>query len=326
MFLQVLVIDELSIPCGDMQKIEDGEIKATLTWLAQNTAMTLASLSSTSILDRNSREVAGVSQTVLDELTMETKFEAVNLNHIMRSSQNIAEATSPESVNLTRPDSYQIKTAISPGSSSTVSGTRPKAMIYKFSKLYKTPEDVDYSKLSEFVSKHLATLPPSIKVVVICDMVISARQLSNQLRQMNTPVTCYHGGVELFSYADGTPDYREDYGWWMFGWWVAHVTLVSALGSNPSFFLFWGTFIQLGGLLGQGLGLGLGPGLDHISFLFLRLHFMNTLRLTPASSRLATSCISQSPAASPPASTSSATCEQYFNLCNECLDNKDYLE
>ena len=28
----------------------------------------------------------------------------------------------------------------------------------------------------------------------------------------------------------------------------------------PSFFfLFWGTFIQLGGLLGQGLGLGLGP-------------------------------------------------------------------
>ena len=25
-----------------------------------------------------------------------------------------------------------------------------------------------------------------------------------------------------------------------------HVILVSALGPNPSFFLFWGTFIQLG--------------------------------------------------------------------------------
>ena len=36
--------------------------------------------------------------------------------------------------------------------------------------------------------------------------------------------------------------------------------LVSALGQNPSFFLFWGTFIQLGG---QGPGLGLGPGLDN---------------------------------------------------------------
>ena len=44
---------------------------------------------------------------------------------------------------------------------------------------------------------------------------------------------------------------------------VGHVILVSALGQNPSFFLFWGTFIQLGGLLGQGPGLGLGPGLDN---------------------------------------------------------------
>ena len=40
--------------------------------------------------------------------------------------------------------------------------------------------------------------------------------------------------------------------------------LVSALGPNPSLFsLFLGTFIQLGGLLGQGLGLG--PGLDNIA-------------------------------------------------------------
>ena len=37
---------------------------------------------------------------------------------------------------------------------------------------------------------------------------------------------------------------------------------MSALGPNPSFFLFWGTFIQHGGLLGQGPGLGLGLGLD----------------------------------------------------------------
>ena len=41
------------------------------------------------------------------------------------------------------------------------------------------------------------------------------------------------------------------------------VILVSALGPNPSFFLFLGTFIQLGGLFGPGQGLGLGPGLDN---------------------------------------------------------------
>ena len=33
--------------------------------------------------------------------------------------------------------------------------------------------------------------------------------------------------------------------------------------SKSFLFPFWGTFIQLGVLLGQGLGLGLGPGLDN---------------------------------------------------------------
>ena len=59
---------------------------------------------------------------------------------------------------------------------------------------------------------------------------------------------------------------------------VAHVILVSAQvllvltlglwtqGPNPSFFLFGGTFIQLGSLLGQGLELRLGLGLDNSDF------------------------------------------------------------
>ena len=42
------------------------------------------------------------------------------------------------------------------------------------------------------------------------------------------------------------------------------VILVSAQGPNPYFFNFWGTFIQLGGLLGQGLELG--PGLVNCTF------------------------------------------------------------
>ena len=39
---------------------------------------------------------------------------------------------------------------------------------------------------------------------------------------------------------------------------------VSPRSKSFFFFFFWGTFIRLGGLLGQGLGLGLGPGLDNI--------------------------------------------------------------
>ena len=101
-------------------------------------------------------------------------------------------------------DNYQIQSAISPGCSSTVPGTRPKAMIYKFC-------DLDHNKLARFVSQHLKTLPTSgIKVAVLCDREISARQLSSVLRSNNSQVTCYDGGVERFIYGEGTPEYRED--------------------------------------------------------------------------------------------------------------------
>ena len=67
----------------------------------------------------------------------------------------------------------------------------------------------------------------------------------------------------LALFDQSTPSCLKVIGWGV-GWGVvAHVILVSALGPNPSFFLFRGTFIQLGGLLGQGPGLGLGPGLDN---------------------------------------------------------------
>ena len=59
-----------------------------------------------------------------------------------------------------------------------------------------------------------------------------------------------------------TPSCLKVVGGWC-GVVVAHVILVSAQGPNPSLFFFGGTFIQFGGLFGQGLGLGLGPGLDN---------------------------------------------------------------
>ena len=68
----------------------------------------------------------------------------------------------------------------------------------------------------------------------------------------------------LALFDQSTPSWIKVIGWCGGGGGVvAHVILVSAHGPNPSFFLFWGTFIQLGGLLGQGPGLRLGPGLDN---------------------------------------------------------------
>ena len=49
------------------------------------------------------------------------------------------------------------------------------------------------------------------------------------------------------------------------GWWAGGPCDFSVSPRSKSFFFsfFGGTFIRLGGLLGQGLGLGLGPGLDN---------------------------------------------------------------
>ena len=109
-----MIIDELSISYDDLVKMKAGqttETEETLTWLADNTAMTLAALSSTSLLDRATYDAA-VSETELDAMITRTGFEAVTLKHIMRSSKNIASATSLDSFNQTWPGSFLQNTAV----------------------------------------------------------------------------------------------------------------------------------------------------------------------------------------------------------------------
>ena len=106
----MLVIDELSISDDDKKKIDRGEtseIEETLTWLADNTAMTLAALSSTALLDNYARN-SDLSQTGLDKMIKRAAgYKAVTLPNIMRSSANIAKAASPESFNKIIPNSIR---------------------------------------------------------------------------------------------------------------------------------------------------------------------------------------------------------------------------
>ena len=165
----MLIIDELGLSDNDMKRMKAGqttELEETLAWLSANTAMTLAALSSSSLLDRVSGYGA-VSQTAFNEMITRTGFNAVRLSNIMRSSQNIAAAISTVNVILTQDNFFKIKETISPGSSSTVPGTRPNAMVYNYIVF------VDHSKLAGLVSQHLSTLPSGIKVAVLCDHDIS---------------------------------------------------------------------------------------------------------------------------------------------------------
>ena len=69
----------------------------------------------------------------------------------------------------------------------------------------------------------------------------------------------------------------KSYWWGGWGGVVAHAIIVSAQGPNPSFFFFWGTFIQLGSLLGQGLG----PGLDKRKKIFTKEKKSSTILPVP---------------------------------------------
>ena len=192
-FPKVVIIDELSINEDNRSRIMSGvtsELEETLAWLADNTAMTLAALSSTSLLDRHTDAVSEtVSDKELDEMIKRTGFiESVQLKFIMRSSQNIAAATSPASVNQALyTGRYMIQETISSGASSTVPGTRPRAWVYKYT------ADVDYTKLAGFVTQHLRTVDTErLKCVVLTGWDISARMLCSK---MNTPVSLYDGSV-----------------------------------------------------------------------------------------------------------------------------------
>ena len=85
-FTQVVIIDELSITKADMRKMEadkTSELEETLTWLECNTAMTLAALSTTSLLDKDANS-EGLSQIALNKMVMRTGFVAVReaLKHL----------------------------------------------------------------------------------------------------------------------------------------------------------------------------------------------------------------------------------------------------
>ena len=218
-------MDELSLNDDDIGKMKAGEIselEETLTWFRENTTMTLAAMSSTSLLDRHNSNSdsddpslikPNTSQEALDEMIATTGFAAVRLEHIMRSSQNIAAATSPTSVSeaLSSAFKFNIPETILPGVSSTVPGTRPKAWIYKYNDEVDTANNNFYKRVAGFVTKYLRSVDTErLKCVVLTDKRTSARRLSDQLRMGNMLVSCFDGGVEIFDHNYGTPKYRDD--------------------------------------------------------------------------------------------------------------------
>ena len=143
----MLIIDELAFTREDIVKMSKGktsELEETLTWIRSNTSLSIVALSSSSLLDGKYYDHP-LSKFDLSNKAEKWGYHCLTLSNVMRSSQNIARATNIEAVMSLSMTGGKIEELVTSGSSSTVPGTRPKAMIYKY-----TSGSVDYRKLLQY--------------------------------------------------------------------------------------------------------------------------------------------------------------------------------
>ena len=134
------MIDELYLTAGDLKMIQSGETPGaveTLGRLRRRFRAVWVVTSSTCLLDVFSDDNDNLD---LGPVMTGAGYHTIVLPNIMRTSRNIAEATSPGSYNsYYAANVYEVRSSIDAGSASTVAGTRPTAILYK-----KRYDDSDY--------------------------------------------------------------------------------------------------------------------------------------------------------------------------------------
>ena len=141
-------------------------------------------LSTSSLLD--DRRGSDVPQDKLESLVRRSGYKPVTLQNIMRNSSNITTATATENVN--EYSTANIHKSISPGSCSTVTGTRPTCYLY-------SAGDVNYNAVIARCINQYLEHNKSEQTVILCDQFISPRQVKPLL---TGDVTLYDAGVEKF--------------------------------------------------------------------------------------------------------------------------------
>ena len=144
------MMDEFHLSEYDLMMIKRGETSAaveTLGRLRRRFRAIWVVTSTTCLLDITSDSDDKVE---LGPVMSGAGYQTILLPHIMRCSRRIAEATSPENYNNYTKNSFKVSRSIAAGSaSSTVAGTRPTAILYKW-----TP-DLDYQVVAGCVSLYL---------------------------------------------------------------------------------------------------------------------------------------------------------------------------
>ena len=125
-------------------------------------------LSTSSLLD-DEYDSSLLQQDKLESMVRRIGYKPVTLKNIMRNSSNISSATTSENVSKCRigPD---MPKSISPGSCSTVTGTRPTCYLYKWS------PGVNYEVMARCVNLYLEH-NKSEQSVILCDHFISPKKV-----------------------------------------------------------------------------------------------------------------------------------------------------
>ena len=195
-------------------------------------------LSTSSLLDY---QYGGeVPEDKLESLVRRSGYKPVTLKNVLRSSSNINTATTIENVN--KYSGVNIPELISPGSCSTVTGTRPTCYLYKDS------DCVNYKVMARCVNQYLEQ-NKSQQTVILCERRISPRQVKPLL---TGDVTLYDAGVEEFDdyntprqYSADLARQREDLVKWINngGVLLTHDTMFRGCEAETVVFLakYWGS-------------------------------------------------------------------------------------
>ena len=215
-----LIIDELHICNDDKEQIKVGKrskFAELLEYLKGKCEKSVIVVSSSSVIDRTLEERTpgfenDMTSDHLTEVIQSSGYNVVTLEKVMRNTSSITHSVTADSWNsYHRQGAAGISLSIPSGQSSTVTGHKPTAIIYKWS-----PE-VDYRVLGECVTRYIADNPhiKDTRLAILCDGGISVRALKIFCLPFFPDMKCYDAGVEIFEeerlvFSDNTDNSDED--------------------------------------------------------------------------------------------------------------------
>ena len=142
---------------------------------------------------------ADVRPGELASLAEEVGFSLVPLLNVMRNSNSISSAVSPENIKIKHPNqTYTSPIPSGDCSSSTVIGPRPSWLMFKCDKSRDFSYRPDHRVIAGCVNQFLKGREQIKQIAILCDRTVSPRELLPLLTVTGRNILLYDAGVEAF--------------------------------------------------------------------------------------------------------------------------------